>query len=364
MAPRTSELPPGELPSDDEADGAQPAGAEPVLHSLAEFRELIIGCCELVDAGTIVEIGCEWGYLTSALADWLAEKGGVAYCIEPYPSAEFRRVVQDHSAAKLIAAASPGALVQASPGDVYLIDGDHNHWTVSEELARIDEASRTRGRLPLIFLHDVGWPWGRRDIYYSPTTIPADVVKPYTFELGVVPDRSDVVDGGFRSGGTFAIALEEGGPANGVLAAVEGFVATRSDYDLIVIPSVFGVAVLVPRAEPWTQPVAALVHRWADHPLLVRLETNRIEMFIRLLELLDETTRARAARHADGLALRDAHAQVHELHAELAALRNDADSLAHSRWVRMLACVEAPVRRIRPGLGTVRQRLRALADTR
>ena len=354
---------PDEHPSDDPAGGVQAARAEPVLHSLAEFRELILGCCDLLGARTVVEIGCEWGYLTSALADWLADRNGTVYCIEPYPSAEFRSVVQDHTAAKLIAAASPAALGQASRADVYLIDGDHNFWTVSEELERIDTVSRTGGHLPLILLHDVGWPWGHRDIYYSPTALPADAVRPYTFELGVVPDRSDVVAGGFRSGGTFAIAVEEGGTGNGVLAAVDDFVARKTDYELVVIPSVFGVAVLVPRTEPWTQAVARLVHSWADHPLLALLETNRIDMFIRLLELLDEVTQARAASHADGLALRDARAQLDRAYAEIAAMREDADSLAHSRWVRMLAVVETPVRRIRPGLGTVRQRLRSIAQT-
>jgi hypothetical protein len=271
--------------------------------------------------------------------------------------------VEDHPAAKLIAAASPAALRQAAPADVYLIDGDHNFWTVSEELEHIDTVSRADGHLPLILLHDVGWPWGRRDIYYSPRDLPAHAVRPYTFELGVVPDRSDVVEGGFRSGGTFAIALEEGGSGNGVLAAVDEFVGGRTDYELIVIPSVFGVAVLVPREEPWTQAVARLVHSWADHPLLARLEANRIEMFIRLLELLDGITQARAASHADDLALRDARAQLDRVHAEITAMRKDADSLAESRWVRMLAWVETPVRRVRPGLGTVRQRLRSLAHT-
>jgi Methyltransferase domain len=362
MSPRTPDMR-DEHPSDDPVGDVQAGRTEPVLHSLAEFRELILGCCELLGARTVVEIGCEWGYLTSALADWLAERSGTVYCIEPYPSAEFRSVVQEHAATKLIAAASPAALRQAAPADVYLIDGDHNFWTVSAELEHIDTVSRAVGKLPLILLHDVGWPWGHRDIYYSPTELPADAVRPYTFELGVVPGRSDVVEGGFRSGGTFAIALEEGGSGNGVLAAVDDFVARKTDYELIVIPSVFGVAVLVPRGEPWTQAVARLVHSWADHPLLARLETNRIEMFMRLLELLDEVTRARAASHADDVELRDAHAELDRVHAELAAMRTDADSLAQSRWVRMLAVVEAPVRRIRPGLGTVHQRLRSLAHT-
>ena len=352
MTPRTTDLPPDEHPR-----------AEPVLHSLAEFNELIVGCCELVGAHTIVEIGCEWGYLTSALADWLAERGGKIHCIEPYPSAEFRDVVGQHGAARLIEAPSPGALTETPPADVYLVDGDHNFWTVSEELERIDVASRTRGHLPLILLHDVGWPWGRRDIYYSPPALPVDAVRPYTFDLGVVPERSDVVEGGFRSGGTYAIALEEGGLRNGVLTAVEEFVALKTDYELVVIPSIFGVAVLIPRGEHWSPAVTTLVHRWGDHPLLMRLETNRVEMFIRLLELLDELTLARAASHTDHLALQDARMQLQQRNAEIAALRRDADALAGSRWVRALAYLESPVRRIRPGLGTVRQRLRSLAQT-
>ena len=76
MSPRTSDTP-DEHPSDEPGGGVQ-AGRrpKPLLHSLAEFRELILGCCELVGARTVVEIGCEWGYLTSALADWAA--GGAA----------------------------------------------------------------------------------------------------------------------------------------------------------------------------------------------------------------------------------------------------------------------------------------------
>ena len=322
MSPRTTDLLEDEHPR-----------AEPVLHSLAEFSELIVGCCELVDAHTVVEIGCEWGYLTSALADWMAERRGKIYCIEPYPSAEFRDVVGQHHAAQLIEATSPGALAETPPGDVYLVDGDHNFWTVSEELERIDAGSRARGHLPLILLHDVGWPWGRRDIYYSPRELPDDAVRPYTFDLGVVPERSDVVEGGFRSGGTYAIALEEGGPRNGVLAAVEEFIAVKTDYELIVIPSVFGVAVLVPRGEHWSPAVTTLVRRWGDHPLLVRLETNRVEMFIRLLELLDELAQAGAASSAHNVALQDAQLQLQQRDAEIAAMRSDADSLARSRWV-------------------------------
>ena len=51
--------------------------------------------------------------------------------------------------------------------DCILIDGDHNWYTVYHELGWI----RRRDLLDrggMIFLHDVGWPYGRRDMYYQP----------------------------------------------------------------------------------------------------------------------------------------------------------------------------------------------------
>ena len=33
--------------------------------------------------------------------------------------------------------------------------------------------------LPLLVLHDVGWPYGRRDLYYDPDDIPASTASPW-----------------------------------------------------------------------------------------------------------------------------------------------------------------------------------------
>ena len=52
-----------------------------------------------------------------------------------------------------------------------IIDGDHNYFTVSEELRLI--AERAAGAaLPLLLFHDVGWPHARRDDYYAAERIP------------------------------------------------------------------------------------------------------------------------------------------------------------------------------------------------
>ena len=55
--------------------------------------------------------------------------------------------------------------------DCILIDGDHNWYTVYEELKTISSRSLLRPG-GIIFFHDVEWPWGRRDMYYQPELIP------------------------------------------------------------------------------------------------------------------------------------------------------------------------------------------------
>jgi hypothetical protein len=57
------------------------------------------------------------------------------------------------------------------PYDAILIDGDHNYYTVCNELRLIAD----RGMLSpggIILFHDVGEPYARRDFYYEPERIP------------------------------------------------------------------------------------------------------------------------------------------------------------------------------------------------
>ena len=69
---------------------------------------------------------------------------------------------------------------RAGPCDVALIDGDHNWYTVYNELRLLAEAARREAEpLPVLILHDVCWPYGRRDLYYDPAEIPAEFRQPY-----------------------------------------------------------------------------------------------------------------------------------------------------------------------------------------
>lgn len=132
------------------------------------------------------------------------------------------------------------------PYDCFLIDGDHNWYTVFNELTLI----RQRGLLRpggMIFFHDVEWPYGRRDMYYQPETIPAQYRLPYACK-GILRGRSALVDSG-GDNRQVANAIHEGGPRNGVLTAIEDFVAEHpSDYQFCRIRVQYGLGILQARS--------------------------------------------------------------------------------------------------------------------
>ena len=65
--------------------------------------------------------------------------------------------------------------------DAALIDGDHNWFTVVPRAADARPRSRERPDrpCPVMILHDVLWPYGRRDLYYEPSRIPDEYRQPY-----------------------------------------------------------------------------------------------------------------------------------------------------------------------------------------
>jgi hypothetical protein len=81
------------------------------------------------------------------------------------------------------------------PMDVALIDGDHNWYTVNTELRLLAGVARAAGApLPVCICHDVGWPYGRRDLYYDPDTIPVEHRLPWR-RAGIRRGESDLVEG-------------------------------------------------------------------------------------------------------------------------------------------------------------------------
>lgn len=262
-----------------------------LLHSMSLFGMQIFPCLDAVGPKRIVEIGSETGGFTTELTGWAAAHGATLVSIDPSPSASTEELARDNPHLVLVKGRSPAALSHIARGDVYLIDGDHNYWTVTAELKHVFGGEDGSPRLAV--LHDVGWPCAWRDHYYSPDTLPPEAVHEHSFDLGVTPSGSGLVQGGFRSNGIYAYALHEGGPENGVLTAVEDFLETHPELRLLRIPSVFGVGFVFPSSAPWASEIERIVGPLHDLPLLTILERNRMDLFIRVLDLQDEVERQR-----------------------------------------------------------------------
>src|SRR5437763_1852075 len=243
-----------------------------LLHSLAEFRELIFRCLDAATIASVAEVGAEDGHFTSELLRWSNGSDVRVVAIDPAPSPPLVELANDEPRLELISATSHEALPALDPLDAYLIDGDHNYYTVVNELRIIGD--RSDRPFPIVFMHDVTWPCARRDFYYAPDVIPADARHDYSFDHGIVPGNAGVVPGGLRGEGEFAVALAEGGPRNGVQTAIDDFLADRPDVEYHAVPCVFGLGVLYPRDAPYAEVVTDIVRRYEEEPLIRRLERN------------------------------------------------------------------------------------------
>jgi len=283
-----------------------------LLHSLADMRELWLPLLGAAGVRSVTEVGAETGVVTRLLAGWLGERGGGRLVtVDPgapgvpadeLPSGVELDVVRDYS---------PEALRDLDGTDAWLLDGDHNYHVVTQELSEIERLhGGPEDLFPLVLMNDVAWPSGRRDQYYDPSRLPPEAVRPHTFAAGVRPGLAGVDPrGGFHGKGEFAVALEEGGPRNGVLTAVEEFLATRPHLELSVVTSVFGLGVVIDGRQPWAAGVTGLIAPFAASPFLERLEANRVELYLRVLDLQDTVAaveRERLALHARLAAVRSA----------------------------------------------------------
>ncbi|NWM59937.1 class I SAM-dependent methyltransferase, partial [Escherichia coli] len=88
--------------------------------------------------------------------------------IDPAPKAEFLAWARQTPEVRHIAEPSHEAMPKLSDIDAWVIDGDHNYYTVINELRIADQIARRDGKPLLALMHDVSWPCARRDCYYAP----------------------------------------------------------------------------------------------------------------------------------------------------------------------------------------------------
>jgi len=263
-----------------------------LIHSMSEFSDLILGSLTLAGARNIVEIGAEFGGMSQLLADHAAAAGGCLTSIDPAPQPEFVEWACTAPGVTHLAAASLDIMHNLRDVDAWVIDGDHNYYTVLRELEAADAVGTRDGKPLLAFLHDVSWPAARRDMYYAPDRIPAEHRHPHTFGAGTMLGRAELVPGqGFRGEAGWAMANHSGGPRNGVLTAIEDFLeaarAAGRELAWAHVPAVFGLGIVFDASAPWSGAVATLVAPFHDSALLAAMELNRLRNYLKVIEWQD-----------------------------------------------------------------------------
>jgi hypothetical protein len=240
-------------------------------HSLGNLGEILFACLDAAAPRTLVEVGAYAGDVTRMLVDWAATSGVQLRSIDPEPQPALVSLAEQHPELQLIRKTSVEALPELALADAYIIDGDHNYYTVSEELRLI--GLQAADRLPLLLCHDVCWPHARRDSYFTPEAIPAEGRQPIVHGGYVYPDISGTHDGGLIYEWP---AATEGGPRNGVMTAIEDFASTRDDVRLAVVPAFFGLGVLWSTRAAYADSLEQILGPWDRNPVLARLEANRV----------------------------------------------------------------------------------------
>jgi len=293
------------------------------------WNSLLEPVLTLLEPRDVVEIGADQGANTRNLLAFCQRAGATLHSIDPAPKFDVEAMKREHGERfDFHQGLSLNALPRIARMDAVLIDGDHNWYTTYNELKLIERAARREGRpFPLVFLHDIGWPYGRRDLYYDPETIPPAFRKPYQ-KRGVKPG----LDGLAERGGLnphLNHSIYENDLQNGVLTAIEDFLEECGEkIDFIRIPAINGLGVLLPRElKASNRPLAGLLRRLTPTPALrkvfdeaeaVRMETevDRSEKRAWLGKLQERVAAHQAAEES-------LKAELEELRADVAA-RSDA----------------------------------------
>ena len=257
--------------------------------------------CAALNPRVIVEIGAEYGAQTRRVLEYARANQATAHIVDPFPQfdvdgwkREFGETFQFHRCLSLEVLPSLDNL------ELVLIDGDHNWYTVYHELKAIAASCRRCGvRFPVVLLHDICWPYARRDLYYDPQAVPAEFRQPYQ-RKGMKPGQSELAEkGGYNS--DLCNAISEGGPKNGVLTAVEDFLAeTGGSMEFVKIPAFHGAGLLFPKElmDSHREFAEFCTARSLNAPvraLLKKLEASRIDAFIDRCDVVAEREEAREA---------------------------------------------------------------------
>jgi hypothetical protein len=113
-----------------------------------------------------------------------------------------------------------------------------------------------------------------------------------------------------------------------VLTGVEDFLETRSGFEFARIPCVFGLGMVFPDSAPWAAALGEILSPYRDSSLLAKMEQNRIDLYLRVLQL--KAALDASSKESERLKLAAEHeteslmAQLVAVEEKLARLEQDA----------------------------------------
>jgi hypothetical protein len=206
------------------------------------FSTAIMPLLDILRPKDIVEIGACRGMHSELLLQHTRDRGCHLHIIDVNPT--LSDALRNSENVTLYLEDSLAALSKIRSMDLVLIDGDHNYFTVLNELKLIQILSKQYG-LPFIAFHDVNYPYARRDQYCQPEKIPASYKKSWEMK-GTCRGIPHLLGSGGDSS-SCCNAILEGGPHNGVLTAIEKFLSSLDkNFSFITIPSNNGLGLFCP----------------------------------------------------------------------------------------------------------------------
>ena len=235
-----------------------------IMHK--HWDKIIFPLIKKIKPKHIVEVGAGKGYNTENILKYCKENNAKLTSIDPKPNFDVDKLKNEFSdEVEFYYDLSLRILPFLDKFDIILIDGDHNWYTVYNELKMIENIYNNTNNYPLIILHDICWPYGRRDLYYNPDTIPKEYLLPYD-QLGMVPNQKELSKNVGLNYKGFNNALYEGGAKNGVLTAVEDYI-DDSPLELLFysIPAYHGLGILFLK----NQDLENIVESIIDYPSIM-----------------------------------------------------------------------------------------------
>lgn len=261
------------------------------LTSVSAFYEIIIKIMKSMSVKSFCEIGVEQLVFSKQIMSYCRENDIKYYCIDPSVTVEDEVKIRE-AGGHLIKKPSTKAISELPKIDLYLIDGDHNYYTVHKELLEIEKLSKSNDFLPLILLHDVSWPTDSRDAYYLPSYIPEEERHACSTIKGVDLNSKELCEGtGIPASDVYAWREQRGGEKNGVRCAVMDFLAASEElYEFVEIAGCYGLGILYGNKCVNEGQKIFLDHLQESaglfYELLATLEYSRLDLFAHYINLI------------------------------------------------------------------------------